>query len=114
MNYCYIAHSADNTNFNSLGKKEMYKDYPGGLGYIWNVDINTRYVSIVCSDPTGYYYGLGELEVYEHSKTSLVPKLVADFNGQKTEAKVSWSVDGATEVVVRRTVVTVRNSFFFL
>ena len=110
MNYCQVWHSNSDGNWNNLGNKEMLKDHPGGLGYNWFVDITARFLKISCRDPTGYYFGFGELEVYEFN-TQESPTLSADYSGAPTTARISWSTDSkAQEVVVRRTVVTEHNS----
>ena len=61
MNFCNLQYAKSGSGTSGLsgtgGNKEMLKQHPGGKGYVWNLDIEARYVHIICEFKSGYYQG---------------------------------------------------------
>ena len=92
------------SGYRNLGNSKLVLAEPAGLASTPGYDHRMRYIKITVSRPAAYYYGIGEIEIYE-TKRNDYTTLQADPNGD-TGVNLKWSKpSSSTEIVVRRTTV---------
>lgn len=94
--------SSDGENWKSIGSTSMYISHAGALGAAIDCDDCVgRYVRVEVSGQAGYYYGIGEIEVFG-KKRHTAPVLHASTIMNSANIKVDYNAPGSNKVLVVR------------
>ena len=103
MQNAKIKLSSNGNDWKSMGSSAMSNSHTGALGASFDLPAGTaaRYVRVEVSNQMGYYYGIGEIEVFEKPRHA-PPKLSVVQVNKADSIKLDWAAPGSDQVVVLR------------